>query len=333
MENGHVGTSGSVKKRKNASKFEVDENGKSVEEENPKKVEEEEEDDEDVSEDDISTDSEVEEKSDDDDDNKDDDEDKDIDIDFDAVTPVEGDFHGIKALLLRLILNMRIDVSQMTDTLINQKDVGSVVKVNNDKDEEIYGVLSALKLDKLKEWCKDLRKSITQKCPQNKLQKLNKIMDDGNVAFVVNERFINIPPHVAVPLHDSLRGEVRKLNAGYTHLMFMAKTVREADAVSSEQGSSFSPKAKKKKKEAQNSPLEFINFEDELFHQQAELSFNIDVTEAVGTAVSGEWEHGDKPMKSFRTVMLIKSDKWDAVLGLLAKSMEGELTYEEGLAI
>jgi len=52
-----------------------------------------------------------------------------IQVDFEGRSAEEGDFHGVKQLLRQLFLKAPIDLSQLTDFLINQKSIGSVVKV------------------------------------------------------------------------------------------------------------------------------------------------------------------------------------------------------------
>merc|ERR1712025_1194734 len=83
-----------------------------------------------------------------------------IDVDFDAVTPVENDFHGIEQLLLRLILNMRIDASALASSIIEQREVGSVIKLVDDDEDAVYGVASVLNLNKEASWSEDLQKEI-----------------------------------------------------------------------------------------------------------------------------------------------------------------------------
>lgn len=52
-----------------------------------------------------------------------------IQVDFEGRNPIDSDFHGIKQLLQQLFLKAHINLSELTDLIISQNYVGSVVKV------------------------------------------------------------------------------------------------------------------------------------------------------------------------------------------------------------
>ena len=54
---------------------------------------------------------------------------KEIQVEFEGRIPVDSDFHGIKQLLQQLFLKAHINLSDLTDLIIRQNYVGSVVKV------------------------------------------------------------------------------------------------------------------------------------------------------------------------------------------------------------
>lgn len=54
-----------------------------------------------------------------------------IQVDFEGRNPIDSDFHGIKQLLQQLFLKAHINLSELTDLIISQNYVGSVVKVRN----------------------------------------------------------------------------------------------------------------------------------------------------------------------------------------------------------
>lgn len=60
-----------------------------------------------------------------------------IQADFEGRNPEGQDFHGIKQLLQQLFLKAHIDLSQMSDMIIAQNGVGSVLKQSyNDEEDE-----------------------------------------------------------------------------------------------------------------------------------------------------------------------------------------------------
>lgn len=76
---------------------------------------------------------------------------------FEGRNPEGQDFHGIKQLLHQLFLTLHIDLSQMSDLLIAQTGVGSVLKqgFNASDDEEdidmvdesdVFGITSIVNL-------------------------------------------------------------------------------------------------------------------------------------------------------------------------------------------
>lgn len=54
-----------------------------------------------------------------------------IQVDFEGRNPIDSDFHGIKQLLQQLFLKAHINLSELTDLIISQNYVGSVIKVSN----------------------------------------------------------------------------------------------------------------------------------------------------------------------------------------------------------
>lgn len=50
-------------------------------------------------------------------------------MEFSAYDPDESDFHGIKCLLQRLWLKEKIDLSELTNLLISEETIASVLKV------------------------------------------------------------------------------------------------------------------------------------------------------------------------------------------------------------
>lgn len=76
---------------------------------------------------------------------------------FEGRNPEGQDFHGIKQLLQQLFLKAHIDLSQLSDMLINQTGVGSVLKQGfSDSDDEddtemtdqsdVFGITSVINL-------------------------------------------------------------------------------------------------------------------------------------------------------------------------------------------
>jgi len=262
---------------------------------------------------------------------------EDINIEFEAQTPVETDFHGIKQLLMRLFVLFHMDLSELTDLFLSQTNVGSTIKVVDDEEDEIYGINSVISLKKHedKACVKELKKNILTKCKgvaSDDSQKLEAIFDKYNVGFVINERFINIPPQIALPFHKSLRAEVDEAASedttfNFDYLLLISKTLQETSVPGNDAapgGSKKKGKKKKAKKEGMGTDeVEYTNFEEELFHKASEVSFSYNVTEATGLAIGGKWDFGDQLMKTYRTVMLVPVAKWNGIIAGMEQALGG----------
>ena len=83
-------------------------------------------------------------------------------VEFEARAPDEDDFHGIKLLVKQLFLrSAAVNVSKVTETILNQRYIGSVIKtVQPDEDEEddvadddhIYAISTVLNLAEKNKW-------------------------------------------------------------------------------------------------------------------------------------------------------------------------------------
>jgi len=80
-----------------------------------------------------------------------------IQVEFEARSPEEEDYHGIRRLLQQLFLrNQVVNVSKMAETILAQRYIGSVIKQSvgedNDSDDgmedpnEVYAVSTVLNL-------------------------------------------------------------------------------------------------------------------------------------------------------------------------------------------
>ena len=64
-----------------------------------------------------------------------------LQVEFEARSPEEEDYHGIKRLLQQLFLrSASVNVGKVTETILNQKFIGSVIKQSiSDNEEEEDG--------------------------------------------------------------------------------------------------------------------------------------------------------------------------------------------------
>lgn len=117
----------------------------------------------------------------------------------------------------------------MSDLLIAQLGVGSVLKQSyNDSDDEedvdmseekdVFGITSVINLGLQKETpCVQqfysLLEELSKKHADEEIQKsITKIVNETKrLGFLINERFVNIPAQISVPLLNSLNDEIDRI--------------------------------------------------------------------------------------------------------------------------
>ncbi|XP_059028852.1 BRCA2 and CDKN1A-interacting protein isoform X2 [Mustela lutreola] len=228
------------------------------------------------------------EDEDEDDEDSDEEEDEDdesiheeVNVEFEAYSISDKDYDGIKKLLQQLFLKAPVNTSELTDLLIQQNHIGSVIKqtdVSEDSDgdvdeEEIFGFISLLNLTERKgtqcaEQIKELILSSCEKsCGKGLVEQLDAHLNDTSkpVGLLLSERFINVPPQIALPMHQQLQkelAEAHKTNKPcgkcYFYLL-ISKTFVEAGKNNS----------RKKGNNQEKEELMFANAEEEFFYEQS----------------------------------------------------------------
>ncbi|XP_006630473.1 protein BCCIP homolog [Lepisosteus oculatus] len=251
-----------------------------------------------------------------------------VKVDFEAHAISENDFNGIKKLLQQVFLKATVNISELTDIIIQQNEIGSVIRQgevpedsdDDDDPDEVFGFISLLNLTERKDTpcVEQIKELILSQCekvvPQGVAEQLEKIMSDTSkpVGLLLSERFINVPPQIALPLHKQLQEEIRQAQrtnkpSGKCHYYLMiSKTCKEAKKGDSRRG------GPQKEEE-----LMFANAEEEFFHEEAVIKFNYSVQNEADSCLGGRWNFNDVPMKPFRTVMLIPAECINAIMAKL----------------
>ncbi|KAJ3608389.1 hypothetical protein NHX12_025436 [Muraenolepis orangiensis] len=246
-------------------------------------------------------------------------------VDFEAHAIAHTDFNGIKKLLQQLFRKAHVNISDLTDIIIQQNHIGSVVRqaeVPEDSDgednpDEVFGFISMLNLTERKgvqcvEEVKDLIMDQCEKVGSGAVtEQLEQILNDSgkSVGLLLSERFINVPPQIALPLHRQLQEEMAEAQrtnkpSGKCHYCLMiSKTCKEPTKTIPARGGA-----------APTDDLHFVNAEEEFFYEHATLKFSYSVQDEADTCLSGRWSYDDVPMKPFRTVMVIPADSMPAIM-------------------
>ncbi|XP_035520177.1 protein BCCIP homolog [Morone saxatilis] len=247
-------------------------------------------------------------------------------VDFEAHTISPNDFNGVKKLLQQVFLKAHVNTSEMTDIIIQQNHVGSVIKQaevpedsDDDDPDEVFGFITMLNLTERKgvQCVEEVKELIVEQCDKNSThsvaEQLEHILGDTSkpVGLLLSERFINVPPQIALPLHKQLQEEIAEAQrtnkpSGKCHYCLMiSKTCKEASKSIPARGG------------APKEEYMFVNAEEEFFYEQAIIKFHYTVQDEADSCLSGRWSFDDVPMKPFRTVMLIPTDRMPAIMDKL----------------
>lgn len=260
-----------------------------------------------------------------------------IQVDFEGRIPVDSDFHGIKQLLLQLFLKAHVNLSDLTELLIKQNYIGSVVKQCDDDpesddeddmnvDDDVYGITSVVNLTEKKSMqcvsqLRDLLKDLSTKHGDDRtVSKVNQLLDDDShsVGLLINERFINIPPQVAVPLLMNLRKELekaksRKMPFDFHYFVLICKLYKMDHT---------KKKSKKNKNKEAEPEILWSNAEEEVFLEVADCSFEFCVKDDSDSALGGKWNESDSEMTPWRKVLIFPASKLDDVINRVTNMLQ-----------
>nr|CAG4641986.1 EOG090X0C3Y [Eurycercus lamellatus] len=246
--------------------------------------------------------------------------DREIQVEFEGQSPCEQDFHGIRSLMHQLFLKAHINLGSLTDLIIQQDYIGSILQQsvtdeeNADSDEDesavdgVFGITSVINLSHHKdvECVKEIKKYLMEKSHK----KLGPLFQDpvNQVGLLFNERFINIPPQVSVPLLEGLSNEIEAAKKegkpfDLSHFILISKLheTTRSDA-----------QAKKKKVKGAN--ILWVNAEEEVISELGETMGEYSVRNESDTAVSGTWDEDDEQFDPKRRIILFPAERLPEVL-------------------
>ncbi|KAL3838050.1 hypothetical protein ACJIZ3_022641 [Penstemon smallii] len=136
-----------------------------------------------------------------------------VQADFVFFDPKPSDFHGVKVLLQPYLDNKQWDLSGFVDLILEQPTVGTVVKIEDDEDDAVYSIISALNLGRYtsSKCMIELKNYLLTVCQdKNIISKLKSLVDDQaqDIGLLVSQRVVNLPPQLLPPMYDGLFDEV-----------------------------------------------------------------------------------------------------------------------------
>ncbi|KAL6266774.1 protein BCCIP homolog [Pogonomyrmex barbatus] len=254
-----------------------------------------------------------------------------LQVDFEGRNPQDPDYHGIKTLLQQLFLKAHIDLGGLTDLIISQNYVGSVVKQSEEVDEsddddndinDVFGITTVINIsDKQNVLCiQQLRDLLKQLADEHATDATNTMIknvlenDAAQLGLLINERFVNIPAKISVPLLESLISEVKRASSrnmpfNFSYYILICKLYKYED-----RNIGKKTKNRKKKRNAAGEPsILWSNPEEEIFAEEATVYFEFSVEEEADSGLSGTWTETDDEMIPYRRVLLFDACKLQSI--------------------
>lgn len=124
-----------------------------------------------------------------------------------------------------------------------------------------------------------------------------------NVGFLFNERFVNIPPAVSVPLLENLQKEIKRTG--------IEKKVKDFKFHYYVMILKFHRKAAKDGQPAEDF---YSNPEEEFFSKNSQFKFCFSVADECDSALGGTWKEKDEQLEPFREVVVLDVKRFDNII-------------------
>jgi protein BCP1 len=225
----------------------------------------------------------------------------DVEVDFVFRSFSEVDFHGIKNFLINLFgpppketKDYYPNLSEITEYIIAQNNLGTSLKVESDEDEDPVGFMSIcdLKGKVFEPVMKYIEKYSSDDALFKKFEKLS----DKSVLF--HERMINLPPHVSLPMYRMMKDEIKE--TGYK-CEYFAVIHKIYDTVPKTEQFSF-------------------NIEDDLFSDLAEFSWTLNAPLNRNAEANRVFQ--EEGVVHQRRVSVYKMEKLDKIVNIIASNVE-----------
>lgn len=188
----------------------------------------------------------------------------------------------------------------------------------------IFGITTALNISKsFASGCtEDLRKYIRNKCqqfaPAESKANFEAALDsdEQRLGFLINERFVNIPPQISVPLLENLHKEItraatKKDKFSFTHYAMLVKFYRKD--------------AKKSKNKANDDDGDiYSNGEEEILCEKCDVSFEYNVRGETDSGLSGNWTESDRTLTPYRRLILFEAAKLPSIIESIKQAINEE---------
>uniref|UniRef100_A0A1B6D985 Protein BCCIP homolog n=2 Tax=Clastoptera arizonana TaxID=38151 RepID=A0A1B6D985_9HEMI len=255
-----------------------------------------------------------------------------VEIEFEGRTPVDSDFNGIQTLLKQLFLKANVNLSDLTNLIIAQDEVGSVIKQSindedfedsdnddDDDDQNVFGITTVINFKEFKskhcvQQLFSLLQTLSLEHGNQECQSLVRSLtsDRKTLVLLINERFVNISARIVAPLLETLRDEIAKKtkknhNFKIDYYVMICKIYKLED-----QSNNVRQNGKLTSKN--ETSIVWSNPEEELLDEEADCKFEFSVETDVDSGLSGQWMEDDDPLIPYRRVLFFSADKFDQII-------------------
>ncbi|XP_024991889.1 protein BCCIP homolog isoform X1 [Cynara cardunculus var. scolymus] len=201
-----------------------------------------------------------------------------VQADFAFFDPKPDDFHGVKVLMQTYLDNKEWDLSGLVDLILQQTTVGTVIKIEDDEDNGVYGFVTALNLQRYKDFkcMMELKEFLLTMCQDTEIKdNLRSYLGEQavDVGLLISQRVVNLPPQLLPPMYDGLFDEIswatedeptKELRKSFCfkYYLLVSKIYKHKNGDQKKKGSSSSEEA-----------IIYLKPEDEIFHNLSAWSF------------------------------------------------------------
>lgn len=218
-------------------------------------------------------------------------------------------------------------MNELTETIINQKNIGSIIRQitddppeedeDEDDDDEVFGLITFFDLSsseiRAMNWYSSLLNYLSSHLIGDKKDKIEKILQDDAVkkVLIINLRFINIDWRIAVPSFEQINNELGGNGVDPDYYIMICRILYPKRRF----------KDKKKSKQDREDVL-FLNPEEEFFNECAEYRYEFDVSNQCDSGtMGGDWEEGDQEYCPCRRVLLFGKSSWTRANDMLKQNV------------
>ncbi|KAJ2851800.1 Mss4p nuclear export [Coemansia brasiliensis] len=134
-----------------------------------------------------------------------------VDVDFDFFDFQPTDFHSLKPMLAASFGDDSdlFNLSELVDMILYQNAIGSTVKVDGESDPYAFMTVLGMKQHEDREPIKQIREYLLRKAGKRR-DEVAKLLDTSNAGLLFNERVVNMPPQIVVPMLRMLMEETQR---------------------------------------------------------------------------------------------------------------------------